>query len=142
MDSIGNAVTRVLDKAAAPEASHQSRLHALALLAARDRDGIPVSFDRDVDHNIARAVLTAWTPSSGMRPLKQHLTASEHAAVQARAAALELALARQMLEALALVPVSAARAWARALCGAVRRLPRWLAAVRQACSVLARARAA
>jgi hypothetical protein len=52
-----------------------------------------VAFDKDVDLNIPRAVLTAWKPDGRPRPLQRVLTTGERGAVEARAAALELALA-------------------------------------------------
>ena len=89
MQQIGQAATAVARQDAASELV---RLHALALSAARDRDGLPVAFDRDVDQEIPRAVLTAWKPDGNARPLRRPLTVGEHGAVEARAAALDLAL--------------------------------------------------
>jgi hypothetical protein len=92
MDNIGKAALQAVDKAVGTEAGRLTRLHALALQAARDRDGLPVAFDRDVDQNIPRAVLTAWKPDGRPRPLQRPLTVGERGAVEARAAALEIAL--------------------------------------------------
>jgi hypothetical protein len=73
-------------------ASRLSRLAALATPAARDDDGAPVKFDRDVDHEFPRRLFSAWKPAAGPRELRRPMRDDELAAVQARAAALEIAL--------------------------------------------------
>ena len=92
MENIGTKALQAIDRSAGTEAGRVTRLHALALQAARDREGLPLAFDRDVDHDIPRAVLTAWKPDGRPRPLQRALTTGERGAVEARAAALELAM--------------------------------------------------
>jgi hypothetical protein len=72
--------------------SQLGRLHALALSAMRDRDGLPVWRDKEIDEDLPRALYGGWTPDPAYRQLARPMTNGERAAIEARAAALELAL--------------------------------------------------
>lgn len=71
--------------------SRATQLRKLALLARRESDGLPVRFDRDVDLEIPRRLIS-FRPMTGPLAMRRAMRDDERDAVQARAAALELAL--------------------------------------------------
>ena len=90
MEGLGSAAARVAVRAKDGD-SQASRLHALALPAKREADGLPVRFDRDVDFEIPRRLI-CWRPDHGSVEIRRLMRPDERAAVEARSAALELAL--------------------------------------------------
>jgi hypothetical protein len=90
MEPIGVGALRVVAHAK-EGASQVSRLHALALPAKKESDGLPIRFDRDVDMEIPRRVI-CWWPNTGPLELRREMRPDERAMVEARSAALELAL--------------------------------------------------
>lgn len=89
MDQIG-AVAVGLPEKLAGEASRLSRLAALARPAKRDAGGLPVRRDPEVDGLKHRLVV--WTEHGCLPELARGLTAGERSALEARRAALALAL--------------------------------------------------
>ena len=90
MRQIGQLVVPAKD-----EASRLTRLHALALPAMRDREGVPVSFEKEIDQDLPTRLYGGWIPDFRHRALVRKMTLGEHGAVESRAAALELALEPQ-----------------------------------------------
>jgi hypothetical protein len=66
-------------------------LLTLAAAAKRSTDGLPVRFDKDADLEIPRRTV-CWRPDSGPLGLRRDLRPDERGTLEARAAALELAL--------------------------------------------------
>jgi hypothetical protein len=64
----------------------------LARPAKKTAEGLPVKFDRDTDFEIPRRLFSAFKPNVGPRELRREMRPDERAAIEARAAALELAL--------------------------------------------------
>lgn len=89
MEVLGPAAARALQRSG--KVSRLSRLGELARPAVRDDRGLPVRFDRDVDHEFPRR-LVCFRPTRGPWELRREMRADERAAVTARVAALEIAL--------------------------------------------------
>lgn len=89
METLGSVAKGIL--AAKDEASRASRSQNLAKLARRQADGLPVLTDQETDVEIPRRLI-CFRPSSSPVEIRRAMTASERAAIEARAAALELAL--------------------------------------------------
>lgn len=88
MERLGNYAVVALDHEA--KASRLSRLGALAKPANYDRGGVPVAYDPVIDLLPSRLIV--WRGNDGKVEITRPLMAEERAAIDARCAAIELAL--------------------------------------------------
>jgi hypothetical protein len=86
MEQVGQLAQRLAKTASPP-----SRSNSLVKQAKLGTNGLPVLFDSDVDTLPRR--LISWRPTTGPCELRRSLTPEERQHVEARAAALEVALA-------------------------------------------------
>jgi hypothetical protein len=91
MDNIGSVAGKMLAEADT-RASQASRSRALAKQAKLTADGLPVFFDGEVDVAIPGRLI-CFRPDHGPVEIRRPMEAVERGAVEARAAALEIALA-------------------------------------------------
>jgi hypothetical protein len=79
---------------AAPDTgpSRVSHLQKLARPAKKTVEGLPVKFDQEADYEIPRRLFSAFKPAVGQREVRRSMRSDEREVIEARAAALELAL--------------------------------------------------
>lgn len=90
METLGTGAMRAVARATEGD-SRVTHLHKLALPARKEPDGLPVKFDREVDLEIPQRLI-CWRPDHGPFELRREMRSDERAVVEARFAALELAL--------------------------------------------------
>jgi hypothetical protein len=91
MEPIGTAGQRAVAKADTG-AGRVLHLQKLARPAKKTAEGLPVKFDQEADYEIPRRLFSAFKPAVGHREIKRNMRADERVVIEARGAALELAL--------------------------------------------------